>query len=120
MPVSIITYKEKEIVFADFSTLKDQEHLIADAKKAAKVLRERKEPDPKFLVDFSGASLGIDFMSQIKKEGKQILRNRSVLTAVIGISGLKKVMMKGYVRFTGSALKAFDTLNEAKEYLASQ
>lgn len=119
MPVSLITYQGKEIVFADFSTLKDEEKLIADAKEAAKMLRASQEPSPKFLVDFTEASLGMDFMSQIKKDGKQIIKKVPLVTAVIGISGLKKVMLKGYVRFTGSNLKSFDTIDEAKDYLVS-
>ena len=117
MPVSEIIHRDKKVLFLDLKDMKDQNELIKDAKEVANIIIERNSPTL-FLCDFTNAAVGTEFMSQMKEDGRQILRNIPVKTAVSGITGLKQILLQGYIRFTGSKLRSFDTLEEAKDYLA--
>ncbi len=116
MPVNFINYKGKELLFIDLKNIKDPKILIDDAKEAARIIIER-NAYTLFLCDFTNAAISTDFMSGIKDDGKHILKNIPIKTAVTGITGLKNIMLQGYIRFTGSKLRSFPTLDEAKEYL---
>ena len=116
MPITNITYKGKQLLFINLIDMKDQDEMIKDGKKAAEMIIERNKPTL-FLCDFSNSAIGSAFMSQIKDDGKYILKNIPMKTAVIGITGLKQILLQGYIRFTGSKLRTFDTLEEAKDYL---
>lgn len=51
--------------------------------------------------------------------GKSVLAPKTTKAAVIEISGLKKMLLKKYNDFTGDRIIAFDTKEEALEYLTS-
>jgi len=118
MSVSFIVHKGKKILFGDFKNIIDPDELLKEGLEAAKILKESSGP-MNLLCDFSGASAGTTFMSQIKDEGMYILKNVPLTTALTGISGLKMILVQGYIRVTGSKLRVFKTLEEAKDYLAS-
>lgn len=113
----MITYLNKEIIFADFSGLKEQQDLIDVALTASRNIRACEYSPVLFLCDFTNAVVGTEVMTSIKDEGKYILKNIPIITAITGISGLKQVLIQGYIRFTGSKLRIFDTLQEAKDDL---
>ncbi len=117
MPLNDIEYKGKTFLFLNINGMTEQDVLIEDAKKAAKTIIERNEPT-RFLCDFTNASFGVELMNQIKDDGKYILKNIPMKTAITGITGLKQILLQGYIRFTGSKLRVFNTLEEAKDYLA--
>ncbi|MFY0625104.1 MAG: hypothetical protein JXR07_02335 [Reichenbachiella sp.] len=116
MPVSYIEYKGKEILFINLKDMSEQPQLIDDGIEAARIIKERNER-LLFLCDFTNASVGTQFMSRIKDDGKYILKNIPIKTAVTGITGLKNILIQGYIKFTDSKLRIFDTLEEAQEYL---
>ncbi|MDM7926753.1 MAG: STAS/SEC14 domain-containing protein [bacterium] len=55
----------------------------------------------------------------------EYLKNAAVRTkpyikkmAVVGVPGYKKILLRAVIAFTGQDIKPFDTLDEAKEWLA--
>lgn len=116
MPVNYIEHKGKKILFIDLKEMVDQEAMIKDGKETARLIKEKNEPT-RLLVDMTNSAAGTEFMSSIKEDGKFILKNIPMKTAVTGITGLKNIMLQGYIKFTGSKLRSFPTLDEAKEYL---
>ena len=119
MPVKNIEYKGRKMLFADFNGMEDQEELLRDAKKASETLLMATE-HMFFLCDFTDASVGKGFMATIKDDAKKVLRTIPLTTAVTGITGLKQILVQGYIRVTGSKMRIFNTLEEAKEYLATK
>lgn len=71
------------------------------------------------LSDFTGAALGPEFMSRAKALGKEVFEPAAERQALLGIDGLKKMLVNAYVKFTGSKMRAFDNEADALEYLAA-
>ena len=120
MPISFITHKGKEILYCDFRNLNTDEKLIENLELVVKFLRESPETSS-FLVltDYRGSNVGSDFMESAKKYGKEIMNQKTEKGAILGIFGIKKILLKAYTRFSGENLIPFDSEEEAKDYLVS-
>jgi len=68
------------------------------------------------LADVRDSFASPDFMARLKETGKQV---KPVMEkqAIVGITGLKAILLDAYNRFTESASKPFSTQEEAKEWL---
>jgi len=116
MPVSWIDHKGKKILYADF---RNQSGPAMIATLEAELVEIRKHGKGVLLLaDFRGATTNDDFMTKAKAAGKD-LRELSHRSAALGITGVKKILLGAYNAFSGDTLKAFDTEEEAKKYLAS-
>ena len=117
MKVQWITHKGKKILFSDYSNVKNQDELFEIMKES---LRMQDETTDKILglVDMTNASVGPEFMKEAKEQGKSQLHKRDK-SAVLGITGLKAMLLKGYNLFSGDSAKPFATKEEALDYLCS-
>ncbi|MFL7793416.1 MAG: STAS/SEC14 domain-containing protein [Anaerolineae bacterium] len=114
MSVNWIEYKGKEILFIDYRGLGLEESLET-LDQAEEVIAGRKDKIL-ILVDTRDAYTSAEFMSRLKESGKEIAPKMEK-QAIVGITGLKAILLDAYNRFTGSALKPFSTQEEAKEWL---
>jgi hypothetical protein len=114
MSVNWIEHKGKEILFIDYrglgldeslKTLDQAEEVIVGSNN--KIL---------ILVDTRDAYTSPELMARLKESGKEI-RPKMEKQAIVGITGLKAILLDAYNKFTGSALRPFSTLEEAKEWL---
>jgi|GEM_PF-1281090 len=118
---SVITYKEQEIVFYDYSGLKKEDEMIEvmnDGIEYSKKVDQSK----KYLIltDISNAFATPGFTeanTELQKEFGHLIGR----SAVVGISAGKKILLAGVNKIVGDdkAAKPFNTLEEAKEYLIS-
>lgn len=108
----------RKILYANFENMDNEEELIAQATYVVQSIRSC-VGCCFFLANFKGAAISTSFMKHIKNDAKDVLRNSPLVTAVIGVDGLKKILIQGYIRFTGSRLKMFDSKDEALKYLAT-
>jgi len=70
------------------------------------------------LANYSGVHAGSRYMDAVKKAGKEVRNEKTAKTALLGIDGLKKVLLSGYIAFTGAKdIKAFENESEAKDWL---
>lgn len=70
------------------------------------------------LVNYEGVSIGLEYMNRVKPYGNTIFKEKVELIAVLGISGLKKILYDGYNRATGANnTKSFSTREEAIDWL---
>ena len=83
-----------------------------------KAYKESSEPI-NILLDVRGAFNDPEVMEKFKYYGKTVFKGRSRKRAVIGITGAKKLLLRGYSLFTNTDVSTFDTIEDAKEYLAS-
>jgi hypothetical protein len=114
MPIDWIEYKNKEILLIDYRGLGEEE-IIETLKLVPERIRERPAP-VLLLADVTDTTTTPAFMSLLKEVGVQI-KPFLDKQAIVGISGLKRILLDAYNRFTGSAGGAFPTLDEAKEWL---
>ena len=117
MPFSYIRYKGKKILFVDYTncaTIDAMLHLLDD------VVREYKKSTDKFLVvnDFTNANASHEFVNFANKH-KELFDEKTEKTAVLGITGLKKLLLNGYNVFVKKKQVPFNTKEEALEYLVS-
>lgn len=118
MPVSYITYKEKDILYVDLTQSKSE-------KQSLELLEETKEAylaaSQKLLVlvNTEGAFVNAVVSSKMKQYGKMYFKNRAEKRAFVGIQGLKKLILKAYTKMVGGNIRVFDDLDSAKEYLVS-
>jgi hypothetical protein len=116
-----IEYKGKEIYYVDYSNIKSNEEFMTVIKQSntfrEKVRTEGKK-DLLMLVDISGSFVYGEVLAEIKKAGK-ITKEITSKEAVVGISGGKKILLKIVQSFTNMSLHAFDSLDEAKDWLVS-
>ena len=115
--VEWITHKGKKILFSDYSNVKSQEEMHTIMNESLKIVNET-PGKVSSLVDMTNASVGPDFMKAAKEEGKKFLHKRDK-SALLGITGLKAMLLKGYNLFSGDSAKPFGTKEEALDYLCS-
>lgn len=109
-----ITHKGKEIVYVDYRGQSEEEML-----ETAASLREFLISAPGHhlrLVNITDTPATRKFTAYIRQLGKET-KDVPVKGAVVGITGAKKVLLSGYNRLLGGAMRPFDDELTAKEYL---
>lgn len=115
----IIEHKGIEIIYIDYQNLKKAEEFEKKVKatvERAKFYRENDIKDLLVLTDLRGAFIvgeASKYLKESTKLGKPFVKK----SAVIGITGAKKVILNIINRFSGYQTKAFDTAEEAKDWL---
>jgi len=117
MPFSYIEHKGKKILFVDYTKCKSIDEMI---KLLEDVRREYEKASDKFLAlnDFTGSYGSNDFLNRASKY-KDLFDSKTIKTAVLGITGIKKILLNGYNAFVKNKQIPFNTKEEALEYLVS-
>ena len=108
--------RERNVVFVDYTNMKPPQ-LVAEAEKihaeARSLLAGRKV---KVLVDVSGASMSTEAVQALKSSTK---RDSELVerTAIVGITGIKKVLADAIARFSGTHTKYFGNKEQALDWL---
>ena len=111
---SIITFKGKEISYLDYRGMKLEEIIKTMDEATKSSLQENKRRLQ--LSNLTGVFAVPEFMDKVKEAGKKT-RHLTIKSAVIGITGAKKLLLTAYSTFTGINIKAFDDEESAKEWL---
>ena len=120
MSVEWIEYKGTKILFLDH---RDQEPaaVIEDLETSKVFLDEIPEVNKlRVLINTEGAIISKEVMARLKEMGKQF-EPRAEKAAVVGITGIRHILLSAYNRVTGAEKhqKQFDTQEEALEWLSS-
>ena len=117
MEVKWIEYKGKKILYVEYRGAQNEDEMLKILHEFAGILRESKD---KILSigDFTDTFASDGFMKELKKLGKEILNAKTEKGALLGISGIKKIFYRAYLRFTGvTNLALFETVDQANEWL---
>ena len=116
--VQFIQHKGKKLLHLNFADCKADEVLtVIDQAKA--VIKTQAHQSVFTLTDVTETA----FNSAVSEAMKEfVIHNKPYVaaSAVVGVTGLKKIIYNAVMRFSGRKLTAFDTLNEAKDWLAAQ
>lgn len=116
---SWITYKGKNIRFTDFSGLKDKDFTDAitasTSADIAEFLKLNGIKSP-ILIDYTGCVINSDAAAALRASGGKTTSYVSRI-AVIGITGVKQVLLNIANRLTGNKITAFDKKEDALEWL---
>ncbi len=116
--ISTIEYKEKKILFADFSFAGKKEEVLEVIEDYKKFIVQFEEGTVLTLTNFDQAY----FDQQINVELKELLKHNKkyvVKSAIIGVSTARKLFLETTAALTGRKLGVFKTIEEAKEYLSA-
>lgn len=118
MGMSYIEHKGKKVLFVDYSGCKTSEDMVA---LLDKVREEFLNTSGKFLTlnNFNNTFGTQEFMDKANRYGKEIFDERTEKTAVLGITGIKKILLTGYNQFVKNKQKPFSTKEAALDYLVS-
>lgn len=119
--INFIEYNGQKILFVDFSNFENTDELLEQVHKAGdkiQALVKANEKDILMFTDINNSQINSAALSKLKevgKFGKPILRK----SALIGITGAKKTLLNIVNMITKMPNKAFDTKNEALDWLTS-
>ena len=111
-----IDHKGKKIMYGDYRGLKTIEEMLQTLDEA---ISEELASPTKVLVlaNFEDSFGSPEFMGHLKQVGKEMLP-KVQKTAVLGITGVKGILLNAYIRFTGDEnIRTFDTEAEALDWL---
>jgi hypothetical protein len=116
--VEKIEYSGKTIFLADYRGMTGSD-LIAKMWETVEILKkEYIANNVKILIfsDFTGSFVSRDFMNESYKASIQV-KQISKKEAIIGINGIKKVILSAYNNITGRNMRVFDDKDEALAWL---
>ncbi len=108
----------EKILYVDLSGKKDQKIMLFHLDEGVRMLKEDPASDARVLINLTDTTLGLDFMKEAKSKIKALLKMKECKTAMIGLTGLQKILFDAYVAFTGSKAKLFPSVLAAETYLA--
>lgn len=114
MGASVIEYKGKKIIYADYRGLTDKEEMIKVLDQGLAL--HKANPDSiGVITNFTDTYLSQDFVEKIKQDTKGI----SGKIALIGITGVKKILINAINKVVQANTKIHDDEISAKEWLIS-
>jgi hypothetical protein len=115
MPINLINHKDRDILYINHRGLSG-DALYESIKEANTfLLKEKKEYLT--IADFTDSTATKKTNDYLQSDETKEVSKYISKQAVIGLTGIKKMMLRVYNVFTGLNLKAVNTLEEAKEYV---
>lgn len=117
MSIRTITHKGNEIIFVDYTGLKGKEASLELLAKSVEALEQFDSPIP-LLANLEDAITGPEFMKRSKELGSTF-KNKTSKAALLGITGIKKILLQAYNKATGDNMIPFRDKDAALEWLVS-
>jgi len=117
MSVTWKEYKGHRVLYVDYQGLTEEEG-IRNLESQAELMKTLTEK-VLVLANYQGTSATAKFMERLKILGRETIEPMTKKGALIGILGVKKILLNTYNLFTGGKLKAFQDEKDALEYLIS-
>jgi len=114
--VQFIEHKGKKILHINFADCKSNEVLLVIGQATA-AIKTQAERSVFTLTDVTNTAFNTE-VSEAMKEFVMHNKPYVVASAVVGVTGLKKIIYNAVMRFSGRKLTAFDSIAEAKDWLA--
>jgi hypothetical protein len=116
--VKKITYKCKEIVYVDYSNIKDDDEMIA-IHKAHLDLVFKDNKKYVYIADYTGSYTTPKY---VKEVNNSLQNNRDLIIrgAFLGITGGKAIILSTIISLFRMKFKTFNDKTEALEYLISE
>ncbi len=115
MSIEWIDHKGKKILYINYAGLTPKEELD-QIEKATQMLVDTKIKENLTLSDLRGALIDKEFMDSSQEHGK-ISRNYTRKAAVLGVEGVRKILLRAVNSFSGNPREPFSTIEEAMDWL---
>lgn len=111
-------FKGSDIVFTDYSGLINADEIIAVINEAQSFIEKNQMKDVLYLINIEKSSGSVPVINRYKDFAK-IIKPLIKKDAVIGASGLHKILISGIKSFSGISMELFNSKEEACNYLVS-
>lgn len=118
MAISWIEYKGTKILYTDYRGL-NVEQMVKQLDETASMM-SKLAAKVNTLANFEGVGVPPEFMKRAKELGKSHFEPKTAKSAILGIDGLKALLLKAYNTFTGATMQPFPSEAAAKEYLVGK
>ncbi|MBN2415537.1 hypothetical protein JXO52_06830 [bacterium] len=108
-------YRGRKMIYLDCRGLDDHD-LIHILEEAAEVMRPMNEKVP-VLANVTDVALSSEFMEKMKSLTRDVFVDKVENTAIVGVDGLKNVLLKTYNFLLNRDLRTFPAEEEALEWL---
>ena len=115
--IELINYKGKEIFYSDFRDLSGEEY-IQTIDKNIKYAKDLQKSDILFLSDIRDSVVSSEVAAKLKSISED-LKSFTDRMALIGITGVKKIFFQVLGKMSSMKMKAFNDVENAKEWLVS-
>ena len=117
--VTKINHKGKPIYFADHKGSQGDD-VVKNQEQMLKMIKDSGDSDALNLTDMTGVFATSQVHGKMRNIGDEILKY-SKKAAVVGMTNnpAKKVLISTYMTLAGKSMKAFDTVEDAKDWLVS-
>ncbi len=123
MAVDWIKYRGEKVLFVDYANFKAEE-VLPQMREAAKLCNTF-SLKVLLLVNFENVDLGKasqrnEILQEAYQLGIKVFNEKTERSAIIGMSGIKKMFYNLYVRFSKHEIKLFDSKEVALAYLVPE
>lgn len=117
--VRFIEHRGKQILLHDFSGIVDPQDGFAVVALSGPIVASQPPGSLLTLINVTGAHYNKDILDALRvlaKHNKPFVK----ASAMVGVSGLLKIIYVTFTQLSGRRIPVFSTLAEAKDYLVSQ
>jgi len=116
MSYTFINYKNKKILYIDYTHCKTAQETIDVIEE---VRKEYLSTTERYIAlsNFTDAPVNNEYMDWVRKYTKELFDERTQKRACIGITGMKKILLATFNLISKNKMVPFDTKEEALEYL---
>ncbi len=116
MSLELITKSGVEILYSDYRSCKNKEAFLTKLDKANKMILTH--PTKLFLlVNVEGAFVNSEIMTELKKVVSGAVHAKLHYTVVIGVKGLKKILLRSLNAISSNKSEPVDSEEEAFELI---
>jgi hypothetical protein len=115
MSVEWLEYKGKKILYINYGGMTPKERLDQIVKATEMIIKTETDSNLS-LTDMRNCYVDEEFIETAKKQSKLSL-SKTKKAAVVGIIGIKKLLLQTFNKFTPKPRVPFDTVEEAKDWL---
>ena len=116
--IQFIEHKGRKLLYLNFANCAPDE-ILATVVKAKATIASQPRESVYTLTDVTNAG----FNSKVSEALKEfVIHNKPYVKAagVVGVTGLRQIIYNAVMKLSGRKLTAFDTMAEAKDWLAQQ
>ena len=117
--VSFVKHKNKEILLVDISDIRNVNESIETLQNGTKLVKTQPPKSVLLLTNVSDTHydpIGADAIKLYSKENTPFIK----ASAVVGVTGIKRLIFNTIVKMTGRDIKQFDEVEAAKDWLIEQ
>lgn len=116
--VQWVSVEGSRVLYVDYRGTKTAAEMVALMPELVKQAKSAPQPI-RFLFNFTGVPVPPEFMKAAKELAKKDFANVKRKSAVLGVDGLKGMLLTAYNAFVGASMKPFASEADAYTWLRS-